>query len=103
MEILDDTIRVELGVVGMLSGPAACAGCLERILQCMPTETSAMDPETSLQHLDNLRNSSQWRVAPRTSQALLSWLIPIVGGLVEEKQLSVNRSRIHSDAGSQLL
>ena len=90
-------------MVGMLPGPAACAGCLERILQRMPTEGSAMDPGTSLQHLGNLKNSSQWKVAPRISQALLSWLIPIVGGLVEEKQLSVNRSKIHSDAGSQLL
>eukprot|EP00969_Alexandrium_andersonii_P369914 15476158-Alexandrium_andersonii.AAC.1 len=61
LEILDDSIRVELGVIGMLSGSAATAGCLERILKCLPSAAEAMNPETSLQHLDNLRNSSQWK------------------------------------------
>eukprot|EP00974_Lingulodinium_polyedra_P029586 2850785-Lingulodinium_polyedra.AAC.1 len=73
----EETYRVETGLLHMISGEAAVAPAVQRLLACMSSEARYCSPEASLQKLNNLKASASWRLAPVKCQSLLGWTLSL--------------------------
>jgi len=100
LTLVDETVAIELGLVDLVSGDAAKAGCLERILAALPSAEKAMAPEESLVQLEATRSSSAWRLAPRASQGVMIFTLRLARQLVEEVALELSEAKQHADAGA---
>eukprot|EP00974_Lingulodinium_polyedra_P033252 3198336-Lingulodinium_polyedra.AAC.1 len=98
LALIDDCIKIEVLLLSLISGPQAVKPALERIVAAMPSAHRALKPESCLQLLTAIRASPTWKIAPRSSQALLTWTIQVVTSLVDGNPYELSKSEVHESA-----
>ena len=100
LTLVDEGVAIEVGLIDLVSGEQAKAGCLARILASLPDEAVAMEPEASLVQLEATRSSAAWRLVPRASHGVMTFTLRLVRQLVEEVPIELSEAKQHADAGA---
>lgn len=79
----EDTVPIEVGIVGMITGAPAMEAFIENVRRCLPSVGKMMGTAKAIQAMASLRSSVRNRLAPAASQNLLSMAMGLMSALID--------------------